>query len=193
MRRRALALLLVAAFALGGCTSGGDERRAADPPAGGTATLPGPVPADLALRQPPASAPAAPTFTATLTDGTRVDVATLWADRPVVLTFVASWCTICADREQALSALARSHQDRVVFVGVAGDEEPAALDRYLREHGVEHPVAIDGSMTVWRAYAMREPPGVVLISKGGRLLRGWPGGVDAPTLDTQLRALALAS
>jgi cytochrome c biogenesis protein CcmG/thiol:disulfide interchange protein DsbE len=121
-----------------------------------------------------------------------VDVATLWADRPVVLTFVSSWCTSCADRQAALSELARRYHDRVVFVGIAGEEEPGALDWYLRTHGVGYPVAVDGSMTVWRAYAMREPPGVVLISKGGRLLRGWPGGVDAPTLDTHLQALALA-
>ncbi|SDZ24806.1 cytochrome c biogenesis protein CcmG, thiol:disulfide interchange protein DsbE [Micromonospora pattaloongensis] len=189
--RGLLPALLVAALALGACSSPAREPDAR-PPAGGAQTLPGPPPADLALRPPPATAPAAPSFTATLTDGTGVAAATLWADRPVVLLFVSSWCTTCADRQRALADLARRYRDRVVFVGVAGEDEPAALDGYLREHGVEHPVVIDGSMTVWRSYAMREPPGVVLISRGGRLLRGWPGGVDAATLDAQLRALALA-
>ena len=31
-----------------------------------------------------------------------------------------------------------------------------------------------------------------LVAKGGALLRGWPGGLDAPTLDRRLRELVLA-
>ncbi|MEV7226890.1 MULTISPECIES: TlpA disulfide reductase family protein [Polymorphospora] len=185
MRKRLLpAILVAAALALGACTGGDDTP---DKVAGGAHTLPGPAPAGLALKPPATEAPTAPRFSATLTDGTDIDVSTLWADRPVVLTFFSSWCTICADRQDAMSELARTYQDRVVFLGVAGEDEADPLDEYLRTHKVEYPVVLDDSMNVWRAYAVREPPAVIILSKDGRLLRGWPGGIDAAALDTQLK------
>ncbi|MEK8106305.1 TlpA disulfide reductase family protein [Micromonospora sp. M12] len=118
--------------------------------------------------------------------------AELWEQRPVVLTFFSSWCTTCAGRQAALSELARSYRDRVVFVGVAGADQADEVQEYLRAHRVEYPVVLDDQQTIWRSYAVREPPAVVLVAKGGALLRGWPGGLDAPTLDRQLRELVLA-
>lgn len=189
MRRLLIPAVLVVALALGACTSGDDKP--AGPVAGGAQALPGPAPTGLAFKPPPTSAPSAPKFSATLTDGTDVDVAKLWADRPVVLTFFSSWCTICADRQDAMSELARTYQDKVVFLGVAAEDEPNPLDEYLRSHRVDYPVVVDDSQTVWRAYAVREPPAVVIVSKDGMLLRGWPGGIDAAALDGHLKSLVL--
>ncbi|MGX7672153.1 TlpA family protein disulfide reductase [Plantactinospora sp. DSM 117369] len=197
MRRPRLAALLgiaatVAVLAAGCTGDGGADPEPAPPVAGGAAALPGPVPGDLALRSAPTDLPAAPKVTGTLTDGSPLAVPDLWADRPVVLTFFSSWCNTCASRQDALSELARAHRDRVVFVGVAGADEPDALQEYLRRHRVEYPVLVDGDQRIGRAYAVREPPAVVVVAKGGTLLRGWPGGVDAPTLDSMLRKLVFA-
>ncbi|MDQ7904882.1 redoxin domain-containing protein [Phytohabitans sp. ZYX-F-186] len=183
---RLLALLLVAVLGLAAC--GGADPEA---PAGGAATLPGPVPADLALRPVPPGTPSAPVFTGTLTDGTALAAADLWAERPVVLLFFASWCTTCADRQDALSDLARDYRDRVVFVGVVTGDEPAELEAYLRAHEAEFPVVVDADGTISRSYAVREPGAVAVVAKGGALLRGWPGGLDASTLDNRIRELLL--
>ncbi|WNM38420.1 TlpA disulfide reductase family protein [Micromonospora halotolerans] len=185
---RLAAVALAAALAVTGC-SGGDEAPA--PVAGGAAALPGPAPADLALRPAPSGAPGAPAVTGALTDGSPVALAELWAERPVVLVFFTSWCTLCADRQAALSELARRHSDEVVLVGVATEDKPEDVQRYLREHRVGYPVVLDADGTIWRSYAVREPPAVVVVAKGGALLRGWPGGVDAATLDTELARLVL--
>ncbi|WP_428965102.1 TlpA family protein disulfide reductase [Micromonospora fluostatini] len=185
-----LALLLAGTTGVAGCT--GDPAEPAPPPAGGAAALPGPVPTDLALRPAPEGAPAAPAFTGTLTDGTPLTAAQVWADRPVVLTFFSSWCTICADRQDALSELAGTYRDRVVFVGVAAVDQPDDLQEYLRAHRVEYPVVVDEEQVVWRSYAVREPPAVVIVAKGGALLRGWPGGIEVAELDRRLRELVLA-
>ncbi|MDG4809404.1 TlpA disulfide reductase family protein [Micromonospora sp. WMMD1120] len=190
MRRRGILPLVLAAALLGGC--GTAEPEPAPAPVGGAAALPGPVPADLALRPAPGTAPAAPVFTGALTDGTPLAAAELWAHRPVVLTFFTSWCTTCASRQAALSELARSYRDRVVFVGVAGADQADEVQDYLRAHRVDHPVVLDDQQTIWRSYAVREPPAVVLVAKGGALLRGWPGGLDASALDLRLRELVLA-
>ena len=120
-------------------------------------------------------------------------MADLWADRPVVLVFFSSWCTTCASRQDALSELARSYRDRVLFVGVVSEDKADDLQDYLRTHRVEHPVLLDEEQTVWRSYAVREPPAIAVVAKGGALLRGWPGGLDATALDQQLRGLVLAA
>lgn len=52
-------------------------------------------------------------------------------------------------------------------------------------------MAQDGSGRVWLDYAAAEPPQVVLVSKDGRVLRGWPGGVDDEVLRTQIDELAV--
>jgi peroxiredoxin len=183
---RAVAALLAVVLSLAAC-DGGDPAT----PAGGAAMLPGPVPAGLALRPVPPGTPSAPHFTGTLTDGTGLAAADLWAQRPVVLLFFSSWCTTCAERQDALSELARGLRDRVVFVGVVTEDEPAELDAYLRAHRAEFPVVVDADGTISRSYAVREPGAVALVAKGGALLRGWPGGLDASTLDTRIRELLL--
>ncbi|GAA4452636.1 hypothetical protein GCM10023170_041690 [Phytohabitans houttuyneae] len=182
-----MAALLAAALCLAACDSGGGREATA----GGAGTLPGPVPAGLALRPVPPGTPSAPVFTGTLTDGTALAAADLWARRPVVLLFFSSWCTTCAQRQGALSELARGYRDRVVFVGVVTGDEPDELDAYLRAHKSEFPVVVDGDGTISRSYAVREPGAVALVAKGGALLRGWPGGLDASTLDIRIRELLL--
>jgi len=52
----------------------------------------------------------------------------------------------------------------------------------MDDQGVTHPVGIDPDQAIWRRYAVRTPPAVVLIAPGGKLLRGWPGGVDTDRL-----------
>ncbi|BCB90948.1 TlpA family protein disulfide reductase [Phytohabitans suffuscus] len=183
---RAVAALLAVVLCLAACDGAEPVR------AGGAATLPGPVPSGLAARPAPPGTPGAPVFTGTLTDGTALAAADLWAGRPVVLLFFSSWCTTCAERQDALSELARAYRDRVVFVGVVTGDEPADLDAYLRAHKAEFPVVVDADGTVSRAYAVREPGAVAVVAKGGALLRGWPGGLDASTLDTRIRELLLA-
>jgi peroxiredoxin len=183
---RLVSVLLVAMLALAACDGGKQQA-----PAGGAGTLPGPVPAGLALRPVPPGTPSAPVFTGTLTDGTAHAAADLWSERPVVLLFFSSWCTTCAERQGALGELARGYRDRVVFVGVASEDEPAELDTYLRAHRTEFPVVVDADGTISRSYAVREPGAVAVVAKGGALLRGWPGGLDASTLDTRIRELLL--
>ena len=72
---------LVALLVLAGCAA--DPKP--PPPIGGKGALPGPVPSGLSLRPTPSDAAKAPAVVLPLTDGSTVDVATLWAQRPVVL------------------------------------------------------------------------------------------------------------
>jgi hypothetical protein len=61
----------------------------------------------------------------------------------------------------------------------------------VRENDVAYPVGTDPSGEIWLQYGVDEPPLVVLVSRGGRLLRGWPGGISGNDLREQIEELVV--
>jgi thiol-disulfide isomerase/thioredoxin len=178
-RFRSGGCLLLLGFLLVGCGGGNGDT------AGGAADLPGPVPEGVAFTDPPAGAPRAPGFSAELLDGTPISAADLWAERPLVLVFTASWCGRCAELHRVAAAAVDEHGDAIALLGmVAEDDAGDALD-YAEELDLGYPIAV-APERVWLNYAAREPPVVVLISRGGKVLRGWPGGVAREVLNRRL-------
>jgi hypothetical protein len=47
------------------------------------------------------------------------------------------------------------------------EKDPAAVERAIREHRIEYPVAMDNDMAVWGAYRNRYWPARYLIDKRG--------------------------
>jgi peroxiredoxin len=176
---RILPLVLALALACTGC-AGEDEDVA-----GGAADLPGPVPEGVEYADPPASAPAAPDFTAELVDGTPVTASDLWADRPVVLVFTASFCDRCAEIHRDVARAVDARDGAIALLGVVGDDDEEAGE-YAHHLDLGHPVAVAGER-VWLNYAAREPSLVALVAQGGKVVRGWPNGIEgdrlAPHLD----------
>ena len=185
--RCALALGLALSFLAAGCSFGSDG----GDPAGGATDLPGPVPAGVEFAEPPPSAPPAPEFTATLVDGTTVAASDLWADRPLVLVFTASWCGRCADLHRQAAEAVDRHEEAVGLLGIVPEDDTGA-DEYAEELAVGHPLGAAGGR-VWLDYAAREPPVGVLVSREGRVLRGWPGGPDPDALAEALDGLVEGS
>ena len=172
----ALAALVLAAA---GC--GGD-----DGTAGGAADLPPPLSATVSFEPATGGLPA-PDFTAELVDGTDVRASDLWRDRPVVLVFTASWCEHCRAVHRDAARVVAGHPGAALLGVVAEDDLEGAAD-YAGELDLGRPIGA-ASEQVWLDYAAREPPVVVLVGPGGKVLRGWPGGVAPAVLDQQLDAL----
>ncbi|MDA0181008.1 TlpA family protein disulfide reductase [Solirubrobacter phytolaccae] len=179
--RRWLAVL-AATVVVAGC--GGDDATYD----GGKGSVPGPVP-DGVSYAPAETEAKSPPLELTLLDDTKLDVATLWRDRPTVLFFFASWCSRCAAQQDTLAAMGERYGDKVAFVGVAGKDTKEKLRPWLTDHKVGYPVGIDPDLKKWRQYAVRTPPAVVLVAPGGKLLRGWTGGVERGVLEDELEAL----
>jgi peroxiredoxin len=193
-RFAALTLAVMLTGTLSACGGGGDDEvlRPDPTPApshGGASALPGPVPTEVEFSPAPTSAAVAPPLELTLVDGTSVDAATLWKDRPVVLYFFSSWCTTCAEQQKQVNALAESYRDVVAFVGIAGEDEQADVNAYVDEHAIPFPVARDASGDLWKRYAVKEPPLVAIIGKGGNLLYGAPGEIDLARLEERIEGL----
>jgi peroxiredoxin len=171
-------VILLTLLALAGC--GGD-----DDVAGGAADLPGPVPAGVEFAKPPASALPAPDFEAELVDGTAVRGSELWADRPLLLVFTASFCERCREIHSAAAEAADGFDGAAGVVGMVGEDDASAGAEYAEELDLGHPVAV-ASERVWLNYAAREPGLVVLVSRGGKVVRGWPTGATAAQLESAL-------
>lgn len=171
-------LVLLAVLALAAC--GGD-----DEVAGGAADLPGPVPDGVEYAEPPASALPAPEFSAELVDGTRIRGSELWSDRPVLLVFTASYCDRCRDIHRVAAEAVDARDGSAALLGLLGEDEKAAGAEYAEELDLGHPVGI-ASERVWLNYAAREPGLVVLVGRGGEVVRGWPTGVTAAALSNAL-------
>jgi peroxiredoxin len=181
-RAAAAAAALALALALAGC-GGGEET------AGGAADLPQPVPSGIEFRPAPEQAPPAPDFSVELVDGTPLTASELWAERPVVLVFTASFCERCAELHRGLARVVDEHHGAIALVGVVGDDDGEAQE-YASELDLGHPLAVAGER-VWLSYAAREPSLVVLVSRGGRVLRGWPNGIDGEALAPHLDELVV--
>ncbi len=189
----ALAMILLPGATFGACSgqsvpSGGASGVPhVDTARGGASYLPGPLAPGASFAPADTAAPIAPDFTLSLLDGTSVTASKLWADRPLVLDFFATYCTACATAQAELSQLAQDFRGRVAFLGITGSQDtPEAIGTYLDRYAVPYAVALDPKGTAWLRYAVHEPPLVALVSRDGRILRGWPGGVDAATLRQQL-------
>jgi peroxiredoxin len=158
---------------------------------GGAADLPGAVPEGVVYAKPAARGLPAPRFSAKLLDGTAVSAGSLWRERPLVLVFTASWCERCAETHRDTAAAVDEHGDAIALLGVVAEDDAEAARDYADELDLGHPIAV-ASERVWLDYAAREPPVVVLISRGGMVLRGWPGGVPRAVLDRRLAELVEA-
>ena len=176
-RRIAAALVVGAALALAGCSSA--------PERGGASTLPTEAPPAASLT-PIEDAVAAPMSSGTLIDGTTIALGELWSERPVVLQFSTSWCTQCAAAEEDLSAIAEDYGSSALVVHINGKEDAEAVASYLNDNTVAGPVLLDTDGSIWRAYAVTEPPLTAVIDSDGGIVRMWPGGATGEQIRTEL-------
>jgi thiol-disulfide isomerase/thioredoxin len=182
LRPACLLLVALAVLAAPACGGGSDGEVA-----GGGADLPGALPEGVAFRDAPAGAPPAPEISAELVDGTPVTASELWADRPVVLVFTASWCDRCADIHRRAAELVDGRPG-ITLLGVVPADDAAGAREYAEELDLGYPVAV-GDERDWLNYAVREPPAVVLVAPPGNVVRGWPGGVESAMLARSLDEL----
>jgi thiol-disulfide isomerase/thioredoxin len=180
-RRRTLALALALGalvLVLAACSGGSADDEAVP---GGAGDLPGALPENVSFPEPPASALPAPELVAELVDGTPVTGEELWADRPVVLLFTASWCERCAALHREIAAAVDEQGGAVSLLALVPEDDAEAARDYARDLGLGYPVGA-AEDRMWLNYAAREPPVVVVVAQGGKVVRGWPGGVEAAVL-----------
>jgi len=137
-------------------------------------------------RAPPSPPPAA---RASAPDVAPIDLASL-RGRPVVVAFIASWCTAC---RYAIPTLARWRRDfgpLGLEVVAVSDEDPRAVAQLEVALRGAVPLAWDPRERLSRSLQVRSLPTVVVLDAGGREVRRIVGaGPALDRLESTLRAL----
>lgn len=104
----------------------------------------------------------------------------------VLVEFWTFGCYNCRNVEPYIKGWHQKYSDKgLVVIGVHAPEFNyerglAGVQRYVREHAIRYPVAIDNDFATWKRYGNRYWPAIYLIDKRGvvRHLRVGEGGYE---------------
>ncbi|NDO80660.1 protein disulfide oxidoreductase [Citrobacter sp. NCU1] len=97
-------------------------------------------------------------------DGETVTLAKLSAEKPVLLYFWASWCSICRFTTPDVARLQREGGNVMTIALRSGSE--ADVSRWLARKNVTFPVINDASGEISRRWEISVTPTLVIVSKG---------------------------
>ncbi len=112
----------------------------------------------------------------------------------VLLDFWTFCCINCQHILPQLAKLEEQFPDELVVVGVHSAKFPAEgqtfnLRAAVMRHDIRHPVVNDRDFLLWRAYAVRAWPTLVLIDPEGRVVGGHAGEFQAESFAPVIQGL----
>jgi thiol-disulfide isomerase/thioredoxin len=131
----------------------------------------------------------APNFTSYDLAGKKVSLS-VFASRPVLLTFWATWCTVCKDELPALQALQQRYSSSGFAVLAVNYRETnnGRLRQYLAGINVTLQSVVDPGGSIAKAYGVDLGlPVNVLIDKAGRVTRIMVGQVPNASIETAIK------
>lgn len=141
----------------------------------------------LAGARDPAAMPA--TALETLEGSQPGDLRTAAAGRPVVVNLWASWCGPCRQEMPTLAA-AQQREDKVGILFVNQGESQATVRAYLSSLGLPlRDVLLDPGSRLGPAVGSRGLPTTLFYDAKGTLIDAHFGVLNAPALESRLRAL----
>jgi peroxiredoxin len=108
----------------------------------------------------------APPLAGVLLDGRSFDLLAAAKERPVLVYFWASWCSVCRLQQGTIDNVARDH-DVVTIAMRSGDT--AAVQRHLAEHALTFPVLNDPQGTHAAQWGARAVPASFVVDGEGRI------------------------
>lgn len=121
----------------------------------------------------------APDFVLPQLDG-KVTKLSNYRGQVVLLNLWATWCPPCLAEMPMLNNVAKLYQDRgLAVVGIAGDENRADVERYVRESPLAFDVLLDPQGAVGTEYGITGYPETFLIDREGRVIEKIVGPVPS--------------
>ena len=102
--------------------------------------------------------------------------------RPVIVNIWASWCAPCRTEMPLLQRAAETYGDRVVILGVASNDSPAAARKFLDDFGLTYPNVFDMSGRIRVELGLTAYPTTYVFGADGRLQTTVTGGISEQRL-----------
>jgi thiol-disulfide isomerase/thioredoxin len=102
--------------------------------------------------------------------------------RVTVIDLFATWCRPCRESLPALERLRHRYGDRVEFVSIAQDSDPAKVARFVHELHVGGRVLLDRDRQAYRALGAHELPTTYVVDGEGvvrKINHGYGRGYEA--------------
>lgn len=101
---------------------------------------------------------------------------------PVIVNVWASWCAPCRTEMPLLQRAAETYGDRVVILGVASNDSPAAARKFLDDFGLTYPNVFDMSGKIRVELGLTAYPTTYVFGADGRLQTTVTGGISEQRL-----------
>ena len=99
------------------------------------------------------------------------------------MNFWASWCIPCRKEAPILTASARAHAGKVVFVGIDVRDLTSDAKAFLREFNVPYVSVRDRDDRTFLVYGLIGVPETYCLDTAGRIVAHTPGAVTRAVLE----------
>ena len=131
----------------------------------------------------------APNFRLALPDGSTLTLEEL-RGQVTVVNFWGSWCPPCQEELPALRTVWEAYREHpVTLVGIAYEDEEAAVRAALDEYGIMYPVGLDAGERIARQFGVTGVPETFVIDADGNVAFWHIGPVTAENLMAEIQAL----
>lgn len=134
----------------------------------------------------------APDFTLKRLDGTPLRLSD-YRGKVVLLDFWATWCTPCREEIPRFVEWQRKYGAQgLQVIGISMDDDSEAVKKFVRDFGVNYPVAIGDQELASRYGGILGLPANIVIGRDGKMVSKHLGMADLSMLEREL-AVQLAS
>lgn len=131
----------------------------------------------------------APNFRLALLDGSTLALEEL-RGRVTVVNFWGSWCPPCQEELPALRTVWEAYRDHpLTLVGIAYEDEEAAVRAALDEYGITYPVGLDTGKRIARQFGVTGVPETFVIDADGDVAFWHIGPVTAENLIVEIQTV----
>ncbi len=119
----------------------------------------------------------APPFTLDLLDNKKVTL-DLYAEKPLVITFMASWCPCSNDSIPLMKQAYQNNRDSAVqFLMVGTQDAEGKFEKFVEKWKVPFAAGFDKSGEIAREYGVSAPPTTIFVNKTGNINQVFYGNI----------------
>jgi thiol-disulfide isomerase/thioredoxin len=136
----------------------------------------------------------APAFTLETVDGKKVSLSD-FKGKGVIINFWATWCPPCRQEIPDMIELQKAYAGKFTFIGIAVNDMPEKVAAYVKEKGINYPVAMGNDKVVidygkfLEGGQLRGIPTSFVINPKGEIVTAFVGARDKHAFESMIQRI----